>query len=161
MNNIIRKLINTLLLVFFLFLLSCVTPGQIQKYTPGRVIDMGPYSLIGPPGDVWSVEKGDAVISFFRRNKPSGDDQIMIIAVRNDFKESEGRYLTEEEVAFGLINRVEERQKENVKKGDCVLNDIKKGTTVIGDKWNREGRIRKERLLSERFLPSNSMSEYL
>jgi tetratricopeptide (TPR) repeat protein len=134
MKSPMTKSIKTVLIVLFLLLFSCATPGPVQQYTPGSVIDRGDYSLTGPPGDGWSVKIEGGVIQFYRATTRSGSDRILIMAARNDFDAKKGRYPSEEEVAFEFINLVEKSQKENAKKGHCVLNEIKKGTTVVGEK---------------------------
>jgi tetratricopeptide (TPR) repeat protein len=134
MKSLLKGPIKTTVILLLPLLLSCATPGPIQQYTQGRVIDRGDYSLIGPPGDGWSVKIEGGVIEFYRPTARSGSDWISIMAIQSDMKKNEDRYPTEAEEAFEVINHIEERQKENVKKGDCVLKDIQKGITTIGEK---------------------------
>lgn len=134
MKGLLKRPIKIALILLFSLLFSCATPGPIQQYTQGRIIDRGDYSLVGPPGDGWSVKIEGGFIEFYRATTRSGSDWISIMSVRSDMKEKEDKYPTEEEEAFEVINHIEERQKENVKKGDCVLKDIQKGTTTVGEK---------------------------
>ena len=134
MKSLLKGLIKIALILVLPFLLSCVTPGPIQQYTQGRIIDRGDYSFVGPPGDGWSIKIQGGAIEFYRPTARSGSDWISVMAVQNEMKEKEDRYLSEEEVVFEFINHFEEMQKGIAKKGDCMLNDINKGTTMIGEK---------------------------
>jgi len=134
MKRLIKHSIKMALVFFSLLLLSCATTGQLQRYTPGSIIDTGSYSVTGPPGDGWFVKIHGGVIELYRPATPSGSDLILVLAVRSDMMEKEDRYPSEEEKAFESIKYHEESEKQDAKKGDCVLNDVKKGTTMIGEK---------------------------
>ena len=134
MRSQIKKPFKTLLILLFPLLFSCATTLPGRQYTQGSVIDAGPYSLIGPPGDGWSIETGKGTTSFYRRNIPPGSDQIILNYVGDNFDQKKGRYSSEEEVALEFINFYEELTMKNAKEANCVTNDMKKGTTVIGDK---------------------------
>ena len=134
MRSQIKKPFKTLLILLFPLLFSCATTLPGRQYTQGSVIDAGPYSLIGPPGDGWSIETGKGTTSFYRRNIPPGSDQIILNYVGDNFDQKKGRYSSEEEVALEFINFYEELTMKNAKEANCVTNDMKKGTTVIGEK---------------------------
>jgi tetratricopeptide (TPR) repeat protein len=134
MKNQMKRHIRTLVIVLFPLLLSCATPGQFQRYTQGSIIDRGLYSITGPPGDGWLTKIQEKLLTFYRPITRSEDDQIVIVVVRNDFDEKKSRYSSEEELGQEFINGSEERLIKNAKESNCVTNDMKKGTTVIGDK---------------------------
>jgi len=164
MKTLIKHPIKMALVFFSLLLLSCATTGQFQRYTQGSIIDMESYSITGPPGDGWFVKIQGGLIEFSRPATPSGSDKILVFGVWSDMMEKEDRYPSAEEKAFEFIKHREESAREHAKKGDCVLNDVKKGTTMIGEKklhfistktsgW-REGPARRATLFHV-FFPAN------
>jgi len=134
MKSPMKQSIKIALVFFSLLLLSCATTGQFQRYTQGSIIDMELYSITGPPGDGWLTKIQERVLIFYRPITRSENDQITILGIRSDFDEKKSRYPSEEELALEHINFFEERLTKNAKECNCVTNDMKKGTTVIGDK---------------------------
>ncbi len=45
MKSLLKGIIKITLILVLPFLLSCATPGPIQQYTQGRIIDRGDYSV--------------------------------------------------------------------------------------------------------------------
>jgi tetratricopeptide (TPR) repeat protein len=129
-----EKYTKTLLIVLFLLLLSCATPGQSQRYTQGSVIDTGLYSVTGPPGDGWLSKMQEGVLRFYRPITRSENDQFDILAIRNDFDAKRGRYSSEEELTLDFMNDFEGLMTKNAKEANCATNDMRKGTAVIGNK---------------------------
>jgi hypothetical protein len=119
-----EKYTKTLLIVLFLLLLSCATPGQSQRYTQGSVIDTGLYSVTGPPGDGWLSKMQEGVLRFYRPITSSENDQFDILAIRNDFDEKRGRYSSEEELALEWTNSFEKDLLKNAKEANCLSNDM-------------------------------------
>ncbi len=134
MKSLLKGPIRIALILVLPFLLSCATPGQFQRYTQGSTIDTGLYSITGPPGDGWLSKMQEGVLRFYRPITRSENDQIDILVVRNDFDAKRGRYSSEEELALDFMNHFEGGVTKNAKEANCVTNDMKKGTTVIGNK---------------------------
>ena len=134
MRSLMKQASKIILILFSLLLLSCATTGPVKQYTPGRTIDRGVYSITGPPGGGWFVKTRGGSIEFYRPRAPSGSDQIRISPIMSDMMEKEYRYPSEEEEAFDFVNLMEEVVKKRAKEGDCVLREVRKGTTTIGEK---------------------------
>jgi hypothetical protein len=64
------KFMMVILIIIIPFLFSCATTIPGQQYTQGSIIDMGHFSVIGPPGDGWfvNIQKGQGTVEFIKRN---------------------------------------------------------------------------------------------
>jgi hypothetical protein len=140
MNGLMRRNIRAALILLFLLLLSCATTLPGRQYTQGNIIDMGYFSVIGPPGEGWAVniKKDQETIEFQKRNVSQStgllNDITMIKVFRNWITEE--RFMqSEEEVADDFRKMEEEGMiRMGVMKGVFELTDVKKDTTVIGGK---------------------------
>jgi len=136
-----KKTINRLLILVFLLLLSCATTHPGRQYTQGSIIDMGHFSVIGPTGDGWfvNIQKGQGTVEFIKRNVSqstgSVNESIMIRVFRNWITDEKLKRLSEEEVAVDFrANEEAGMLMMGVLRGEYDLTDVKKDTTMIGDK---------------------------
>ena len=136
-----KKSFNALLILLFLLLLSCATVLPGRQYTQGSTIDINHYSVIGPPGDGWvvNIQKDQRTVEFIKRNVSQStgliNDTTMIRVFRNWITEGRLRRLSEEEVADDFRKMEEQGMiMMGVMKGEYELSDVKKDTTMIGDK---------------------------
>ena len=141
MRSSMEKPFKTLLILLFLLLLSCATVLPGRQYTQGSTIDMNHYSVIGPPGDGWvvNIQKDQRTVEFIKRNVSQStgliNDTTMIRVFRNWITEERLRRLSEEEVADDFRKMEEQGMiMMGVIKGEYELSDVKKDTTMIGDK---------------------------
>jgi len=130
MKNQMGKYTKTLLIILvFPLLLSCAT-----LYIKGSIIDTDHFSVIGPPGDGWyvNIKKDPAIVEF---RKASKDENTLIKALRNWIADKNFWGLSEGEVATHYRNGEEADMK---LRGEMQrlyhLSDVKRGTTMIGDK---------------------------
>lgn len=130
MKNQMGKYTKTLLIILVLsLLLSCAT-----QYIKGSIIDTDHFSVTGPPVDGWNVNvKKDPAIVDFR--KASKDETTLIKVLRNWVADKNFWHLSEEQVA----NHYRDGEEGDMKlrgemKGLYHLSDVKRGTTMIGDK---------------------------
>jgi hypothetical protein len=136
-----EKHTKALLIALFPLLFSCATALPGRQYTQGSVIDTDHFSVIGPPGDGWFVnsQKNQEAVEFIKRNVSqstgSRNESIIIRVFRNGITDEKLRRLNEEEVADDF------REKEEVgmfmmgvMRGEYELTDVKKDSTMIGDK---------------------------
>ncbi len=65
-----KKSFDILIILLFPLLLSCATTLPGRQYTQGSIIDMGHYSVIGPPGGGWvvNIQKGQGTVEFRKSN---------------------------------------------------------------------------------------------
>jgi len=141
MKNQVKRHIWALVIVLLSLLLSCATTLPGRQYTQGSIIDMGYFSVVGPPGEGWAVniKKDQETIEFQKRNVSQStgllNDITMIKVFRNWITDERLRRLSEEEVADDFRKMEEEGMiRMGVMKGVYELTDVKKDTTVIGDK---------------------------
>jgi len=135
------KYIKTLLILLFPLLLSCATTLPGRQYTQGSIIDMGHYSVIGPPGDGWfiNIQKDQRKVEFQKRNVSQStgfiNESTLIHVIQNWVADEKLKRLSEEEVAddfrikeeVGMLIR-------GVGMGKYELADVKKDKIIIGDK---------------------------
>jgi len=136
-----KKSTETMLILLFLLLLSCASTPPGRQYTQGSIVDMGDFSVIGPPGEGWFVnmEKDQRTVEFIKRNvsRPAGaiDESIIIRVFRNLITDEKLKHLSEEKVADDFrANEEAGMLVMGVMRGKYDLADVKKGTTMIGDK---------------------------
>lgn len=141
MGSLIKKSFDILLILFFLLLFSCATTLSGRQYTQGSIIEMGHYSIIGPPGDGWvvNIQKSQGTVEFQKRNASRSTDLIgeatLIKVLRNWVVEEKLKRLSEVEVASHYRNCEEaDMIRRGVMTGQYELSDVKKDTTLIGDK---------------------------
>ena len=136
MNGLMRNNIKAVLILLFLLLLSCVTTLSGRQYIQGSVIDIGDYSIIGPPGDGWfvNIQKSRRTVEF-KKSNGSKNESFMVRVFRNWITDEKLKRLSEKEVADDF------REKEEVgmlmmgvMRGKYMLTDVKKDTTMIVDK---------------------------
>ena len=130
MKNQMGKYTKTLLIILvFPLLLSCTT-----LYIKGSIIDTDHFSVTGPPGDGWNVNvKKDPAIVDFR--KASKDETTLIKALRNWVADKNFWHLSEEGVANNYRDGEEaDMIWRGVMTRQYKLSDVKRGTTMIGDK---------------------------
>jgi hypothetical protein len=130
MKNQMGKYTETLLiLLVFPLLLSCAT-----LYTKGSIIDTDHFSVIGPPGDGWyvNIKKDPAIVDF---RKASKDETTLIKTLRNWVADKNFWHLSEEQVANHYRDGEEgDMMLRGEMKGLYHLSDVKRGSTMIGDK---------------------------
>lgn len=136
-----KKTINRLLVLFFLLLLSCATTLPGRQYTQGSIIDMGYFSVIGPPGDGWFVnkQKDQRKVEFQKRNVSQStsfiNDSTLIHVIQNWVADEKLKRLSEEEVADNFRDTEEAGMiVRGVLMGKYELADVKKDKIIIGDK---------------------------
>jgi hypothetical protein len=136
-----KKSSKPLLIVLFPLLLSCATTVPGRQYTQGSVIDIGHFSVIGPPGDGWfvNIEKNKGVVEFIKRNVSQStgsiDETIMVRVFRNWITDEKLKLLSEEKVADDFrANEETGMWTMGVLRGEYILTDVKKDTTMMGDK---------------------------
>jgi len=131
MNGLMRNNIKAVLILLFLLLLSCVTTLSGRQYIQGSVIDIGDYSIIGPPGDGWfvNIQKSRRTVEF-KKSNGSKNESFMVRVFRNWITDEKLKRLSEKEVADDF------REKEEVgmlmmgvMRGKYMLTDVKKDTT--------------------------------
>ena len=141
MKSLMKKHIGMVLITFLPMLLSCATTLPGRQYTQGNIIDVGHFSVIGPPGDGWfvNIQKRQGEVKFEKRNLSQSTGLInastTMIVSRRRVEDKKLRSLSEEE--FADAYREDEWQsliKVSGKKGMPEYFDVKKGTTAIGDK---------------------------
>ena len=141
MKSLMKKSPKIMLILLFLLLLSCATPLPGRQYTQESIIDMGHFSVIGPAGDGWfvNIQKDQGAVEFQKRNvsQSSGliNESTMIRVFRNCITDEKLKRLSEEKVADDFREREEVGMlMMGVMKGEYELTDVKKDTTMIGDK---------------------------
>jgi len=141
MKNQIKKYIRAILILILPFLLSCATTQRGRQYTQGSIIDMAHFSVIGPPGDGWfvNVQKGKGTVEFIKRNVSQSagsiNGSIIIRVFRNWITDENLKRFSEEKVADDFrANEEAGMLMMGVMKGEYTLTDVKKDTTMIGDK---------------------------
>jgi len=141
MKNQMKRHIRTLVIVLFPLLLSCAATLPGRQYTQGSIIDMDHFSVIGPPGDGWfvKIQKDQGAVEFIKRNVSqstgSTNESIMIRVFRNWITDEKLKRLSEEEVADDFrANEETGMWTMGVMRGEYILTDVKKDTTMIGDK---------------------------
>jgi hypothetical protein len=136
-----KKPIGTMLIIFLPILLSCATTLPGRQYTQGSIIDMGNFSVIGPPGNGWfvNIQKDQRKVEFQKRNVSQStgfiNESTLIHVLQNWVADEKLKRLSEEEVAddfrmkeeLGMLFR-------GVGMGKYELTDVKKETTIIDDK---------------------------
>ncbi len=141
MKSLTKKHMGTVLIMFLPILLSCATTLPSRQYPQGSIIDMGHFSVVGPPGDDWFVnmQKDQEKIEFEKRNvsQCTGfiNESTLIHVLRNGVTEEKLKRLTEEEVANDFRGKEEAGMLiRGVMMGKYELTNVKKDTTMIGDK---------------------------
>jgi len=141
MRNKFCKSMMMILIIIIPILFSCATTLPGRQYTEGSIIDMGHFSVIGPPGDGWfvNIQKGQLTVEFMKRNVSQStgliNDTTMIKVFRNWITDKRLKSLSEEEVADDFrANEEAGMLMMGVMRGLYELSDVKKGTTMIGDK---------------------------
>jgi len=141
MKSPMKKSFKAVLILLFPLLLSCATTPPGRQYTQGGIIDMGHFSVIGPPGDGWSVniQKDQRKIEFEKRNVSQStgfiNESILIHVFRNGVTDEKIKRLTEEEVADDFRGKEEVGMlMRGVMMGKYELSDVKKDTIIIGDR---------------------------
>lgn len=141
MKNQTNRHIRTLLIVLFPLLLSCATALPGRQYTQGSIIDTDHFSVIGPPGDGWfvNIQKNQGAVEFIKRNVSQStgsiNEAIMIRVFQNWISDEKLKRLREEEVADDFrANEEAGILMMGVMRGEYDLSDVKKDTTMIGDK---------------------------
>jgi hypothetical protein len=136
-----EKHTKTLLIVLFPLLLSCATALPGRQYTQGSIIDTDHFSVTGPPGDGWfvNIQKNQGAVEFIKRNfsqsTGSINEAIMIRVLQNSITDEKLKRLREEEVADDFrANEEAGMLMMGVMRGEYDLTDVKKDTTMIGDK---------------------------
>lgn len=141
MKSLMKKPIGTMLIIFLPILLSCATTLPGRQYTQGSIIDMGNFSVIGPPGNGWfvNIQKDQRKVEFQKRNVSQStgfiNESTLIHVLQNWVADEKLKRLSEEEVAddfrmkeeLGMLFR-------GVGMGKYELTDVKKETTIIDDK---------------------------
>jgi hypothetical protein len=135
------KYIKTLLILVFPLLLSCATTLPGRQYTQGSIIDTDHFSVIGPPGDGWfvKIQKKQGTVEFTKRNVSqstgSVNEAMMIRVFQNWITDEKLKRLSEEKVADDFrANEEAGMLMMGVMRGEYDLTDVKKDTTMIGDK---------------------------
>jgi hypothetical protein len=130
-----------MLILLFLLLLSCATTLPGRQYTQGSVIDMGHFSVIGPPGDGWfvNIQKNKGVVEFIKRNVSQSpgsiNETIMVRVFQNSITDEKLKHLSEEKVADDFrANEETGMLVMGAMRGEYYLTDVKKDTAMIGDK---------------------------
>ena len=133
MNSLMRKNIMVVLVLFFPLLLSCATTLPGRQYTQGSIIDMGHFSVIGPPGDGWFVnkQKDQRKVEFQKRNVSQStgfiNDSTLIHVIQNWVADEKLKRLSEEEVADDFrANEEAGMLMRGVLMGKYELADVKK-----------------------------------
>jgi hypothetical protein len=141
MGSLMKKSFDILIILLFPLLLSCATTLPSRQYTQGSIIDMGHYSVIGPPGGAWvvNIQKGQGTVEFRKSNASQStgliDETALIKVLRNWIVDEKLKRLSEEEVANDYRNREEaDMIRRGVMTGQYELSDVKKDITMIGDK---------------------------
>ena len=141
MKSLMKKSTNIILILLFPLLLSCATTLPGREYTQGNIIDIGHFSVVGPPGDGWfvNIQKGQGIVEFLKRNVSestgSVNESILIRVFRNWITDEKLKRLSEEEVADDFRRNEEAGMlMMGVMRGVYELSDVKKDTTIIGDK---------------------------
>jgi hypothetical protein len=136
-----KKSSKPLLIVLFPLLLSCATTLPGRQYTQGSVIEMGHFSVIGPPGDGWfvNIQKDKGFVDFQKRNVSMAtgivNDTTIIRVFRNWIWDQKFWRLSEEEVANDYRAGEEaDMIRRGVMTGQYELSDVKKDIAMIGDK---------------------------
>ena len=141
MKTLMKKSTKIMLILLFLLLLSCATTLPGRQYTPGSIIDMVDFSFIGPPGDGWfvNIQKDQRTVEFIKRNvsRPAGaiDKSIVIRVFRNWITDEKLKHFSEEKVADDFrANEEAGMLVMGVMRGEYDLTDVKKDTTMIGNR---------------------------
>jgi hypothetical protein len=141
MRNKLCKSMMVISIIIIPILFSCATTIPGRQYTQGSIIDMGHFSVVGPPGDGWfvNIQKGQGTVEFIKRNVSqstgSVNESIMIRVFRNWITDEKLKRLSEEEVAVDFrANEEAGMLMMGVMRGEYDLTDVKKDTTMIGDK---------------------------
>jgi len=132
---------KTLLILLLPLLLSCATTQPGRQYSQGSIIDVGYFSVIGPPGDGWfvNIQKDQRKVEFEKRNVSQStgfiNESTLIHVIQNWVADEKLKRLSEEEIAddFRIKEEVGMLMR-GVGMGKYQLADLKKETTIIGDK---------------------------
>lgn len=141
MRSPMERPFKTLLILLFSLLLSCATTLPGRQYTQGSIIDIGYFSVVGPPGDGWfvNIQKDQRKVEFQKRNVSQStgfiNDSTLIHVLQNWVADEKLKRLSEEEVADDFRGKEEAGMlMRGVMMGKYELTDVKKDTTMIGDK---------------------------
>jgi hypothetical protein len=136
-----KKSPKIMLILLFLLLLSCATPLPGRQYTQGSIIDIGYFSVVGPPGDGWfvNIQKDQRKVEFQKRNVSQStgfiNESTLIHVLQNWVADEKLKRLSEEEVADDFRGKEEVGMlMRGVMMGKYELTNVKKDTTMIGEK---------------------------
>ena len=141
MNALMGKNLKQVLILFSLFLLSCATTLPGRQYAQGSIVDIGYFSVIGPPGDGWLVnkQKDERKVEFQKHNisQSAGfiNESTLIHVIQNWVADEKLKRLSEEEIADDFRGKEEAGMiVRGVMMGKYELADVKKDKIIIGDK---------------------------